>query len=108
LVLELLQLGDPVLRDHVGARGRDLAELHERRAEIHRHEADALGERDPRALLLAALRLHLGDGELGGLLDLARVLARGGGEGPRLLAAEAEALRELAKAMADEHDVYLP
>ncbi|MFT3774286.1 MAG: hypothetical protein QM820_53670 [Minicystis sp.] len=96
------ELGDPARRDHVGARGRDLAELHERRPEVHGDQADALGERDLAGLFLAALGLGLGDGGVDDALLLGL-----GRRGPGLLAAEPEALRQLAEAVADEDDVDL-
>ena len=46
VVLELLQLGDDVGREDVGARRRDLPELDEGRPEVLRDEAHALGARD--------------------------------------------------------------
>jgi hypothetical protein len=61
VVLELLELHDPVGREQVGARRGDLTELHERGPEIHAHAAHALGQRDAVPRLLAALHLERDD-----------------------------------------------
>src|SRR5262249_29637319 len=65
--------------------------------------AHALGERDVLGLVLAALLLGFGDRGIDDTLDLD--VGRGGGA---LLLAEAEALRQLAEAVPDQHDVDLP
>ena len=53
-VLELLQLGDDVRGQDVGAGGGDLPELDEARPEVLRDQANALRPGDARALLLTS------------------------------------------------------
>ena len=98
LVLELLQLEDERLGEDVLARGEDLAELDEGRAEVLEHEAHPLGARDVLLLVLAVDVLGGGDVDA---VRRGRERRRGDAR-PGLAAAEADAGHDLAEAVADE------
>ena len=99
LVLQLLQLDDPLGRQQVRPGRGDLAQLHERRTEVHGHQSNPLRGGDAALLVLPSLAQRLGD-------RLFFVLARGELR-RRRLAGEAQSLCELGKSVAHENHVDL-